>query len=171
MKIMPDNKSMASGTIFDEIDYDEMQKTENHEIGYNLFRIMFFVELAFAIILVTVCSKMENIVGTVISLAFFAFMALFYVLYAYMTAKKGIMNPKFAKSWSNNWVIIAYIIILIIWIFFFIHYLNSGAELWDYAICTIWFIACTEAILMYLCAKKNNRVLKKQLEESEAVEE
>ena len=44
---MEDKTTFASGTIFDEVGYDEMQKAENHEIGFRLFRIMYFVMLLF----------------------------------------------------------------------------------------------------------------------------
>ena len=94
------NTTLASGTIFDEAGYDEMQKAENHEIGFKLFRIMYFVMLLFTTILIIVCSNTENLAGTIISLVLLATMFGFYLLYAYMTAKRGIMNPKFAKSWS-----------------------------------------------------------------------
>lgn len=40
---MANNKSALSGTIFDEAGYDEMQKSENHEIGYRLFKAMFLL--------------------------------------------------------------------------------------------------------------------------------
>lgn len=41
------NKYTGTETIFDEKSYDEMQKTQNHEIGFKLFRVMFFVSLFF----------------------------------------------------------------------------------------------------------------------------
>ena len=96
--IMADKTNLASGTLFDEIGYDEMQKTENHEIGYKLFKRMFFVVTIFAVVLVMVCADIESIAGTASSLALTAVVLGVYVLYAYMTAKRGIMNPKFAKS-------------------------------------------------------------------------
>lgn len=159
------NTTLASGTIFDEAGYDEMQKAENHEIGFRLFRIMFFVVLAFAMVFIVVCSNTENLAGTIISLVLLATLFGFYLLYAYMTAKRGIMNPKFAKSWSGTWVIIVYAIIAFLWAVRLIDDLCYGKELFDVSPSIMWIILTVEAMLMCLCAKKNNKVLKKQLEE------
>ena len=109
------DKNIASGTIFDEIGYDEMQKTENHEIGYKLFSIMFFVVLIFSIVLVIICRNMGDMPGMIISFVLMATIYGFYITYAYMTAKKGIMNPRFAKSWSSKCVIPFYIVIALVW--------------------------------------------------------
>lgn len=162
---MADKTNLASGTLFDEIGYDEMQKTENHEIGYKLFKRMFFVVTIFAVVLVMVCADIESIAGTAISLALTAVVLGFYVLYAYMTAKRGIMNPKFAKSWSGTWVIIFYGIMFVAWCVRLIGDIQSGDKLYDIALYIEWLMISTEAMLMCLCAKKNNKVLKKQLEE------
>ena len=96
------DKNIASGTIFDEIGYDEMQKTENHEIGFKLFRVLFFISLLFAFIMTMICEAAENVPGIIASLVFMAIVYVFYIAYAYMTAKRGIMNPKFAKGWSGK---------------------------------------------------------------------
>lgn len=96
------DKNIASVTIFDEIGYDEMQKTENHEIGFKLFRVLFFISLLFAFIMTMICEAAENVPGIIVSLVFMAIVYGFYIAYAYMTAKRGIMNPKFAKGWSGK---------------------------------------------------------------------
>lgn len=159
------NTNLASRTIFDESGYDEMQKAENHEIGFKLFIRMFFVVTIFALILVMVCSDIKSIAGTAISLILTAVVLGFYLLYAYMTAKRGIMNPKFAKSWSGTWVIVFYGIMLVASCARLIGGIQSSCELYDIALYIEWLIISTEAVLMCLCAKKNNKVLKKQLEE------
>ena len=161
-----ENTNLASGTIFDENGYDEMQKAENHEIGFKLFRVMFFVVLAFALVLVMVCGKAGNVAGMVISLVLMAVILGFYVLYAYMTAKKGIMNPRFAKGWSGTWVIIAYILIAALWGTQLIDAVKDSS-LSDIANCVMWLIISTEAMLMCLCAKKNKKVLEEQLKEEQ----
>ncbi|MBQ8176500.1 MAG: hypothetical protein IJ035_05630 [Oscillospiraceae bacterium] len=161
------NTNLASGTIFDDAGYDEMQKAENHEIGFKLFKRMFFVVTIFALILVMVCSDIESVAGTAISLALTAVVLGFYLLYAYMTAKRGIMNPKFAKSWSGTWIIVFHGIMLAAWCARLIGDIQSGCELYDIALYIGWLMISTEAVLMCLCAKKNNKVLKKQLEEDE----
>lgn len=162
---MDNNKNALSGTIFDEAGYDEMQKSENHEIGYRLFKAMFFVVLAAALILVMFCGNANDLWGTVISLSLFAVILAFYIIYAYMTAKKGIMNPKFAKNWSAKWIIPAYMILEIMAISRFFH---SEHELSDIALIIQWQIIIISCISMSLCAMKNNRVLKAQLEDNEA---
>lgn len=164
---MDNEKNALSGTIFDEAGYDEMQKSENHEIGYRLFKAMFFVVLAAALILVMFCGNANDLWGTVISLSLFAVILAFYIIYAYMTAKKGIMNPKFAKNWSAKWVIPVYIILEIMAISRIFH---SEHELSDIALIIQWQIIIISCISMSLCAMKNNRVLKAQLEGNEADE-
>ncbi len=162
---MEDKTTLASGTIFDEAGYDEMQKAENHEIGFKLFKRMFFMVTIFALVLVMVCADIESIAGTAISLALTAVVLGFYLLYAYMTAKRGIMNPKFAKSWSGTWVIVFFGIMLAAWCARLIEDIQSSCELYDIALYIEWLMISTEAVLMCLCAKKNNKVLKKQLED------
>lgn len=162
---MDNNKNALSGTIFDEAGYDEMQKSENHEIGYRLFKAMFFVVLAAALILVMFCGNANDLWGTVISLSLFAVILAFYIIYAYMTAKKGIMNPKFAKNWSAKWIIPVYIILEVVAVSRIFH---SEHELSDIALIIQWQIIIISCISMSLCAMKNNRVLKAQLEENEA---
>ncbi len=164
---MANEKNALSGTIFDEAGYDEMQKSENHEIGYRLFKAMFFVVLAAALILVMFCGNANDLWGTVISLSLFAVILAFYIIYAYMTAKKGIMNPKFAKNWSAKWIIPVYIILEVVAVSRIFH---SEHELSDIALIIQWQIIIISCISMSLCAMKNNRVLKAQLEENEADE-
>ncbi len=159
------NTNLASGTIFDEAGYDEMQKAENHEIGFRLFRIMFFVVLLFTMVFIIVCSNTENLAGTIISLVLLATLFGFYLLYAYMTAKRGIMNPKFAKSWSGTWIIVFYGIMLAAWCARLIGDIQNDDSFYDVVHYIMWLIISTEAMLMCLCAKKNNKVLKKQLED------
>lgn len=164
---MDNNKNALSGTIFDEAGYDEMQKSENHEIGYRLFKAMFFVVLAAALILVMFCGNANDLWGTVISLSLFAVIFAFYIIYAYMTAKKGIMNPKFAKNWSAKWIIPVYIILEVVAVSRIFH---SEHELSDIALIIQWQIIIISCIFISLCAMKNNRVLKAQLEDNEADE-
>ena len=164
---MEDKTTLASGTLFDEGGYDEMQKAENHEIGFRLFRIMFFVVLLFTVVFIIVCSNTENLAGTIISLVLLATLFGFYLLYAYMTAKRGIMNPKFAKSWSGTWIIVFYGIMLAAWCARLIGDIQNDDSFYDVVHYIMWLIISTEAVLMCLCAKKNNQVLKKQLEDDE----
>jgi|GEM_PF-2615489 len=159
------NTTLASGTIFDEAGYDEMQKAENHEIGFRLFRIMYFVMLLFTMVLIIVCSNTENLAGTIISLVLLATLFGFFLLYAYMTAKRGIMNPKFAKSWSSTWILFFYPLLAILWSSQLISGIQHGDSFYDVVLCIMWLIISTESMLMCLCAKKNNKVLKKQLED------
>lgn len=163
---MANDKNALSGTIFDEAGYDEMQKSENHEIGYRLFKVMFFVVLAAALILTMVCGNANDLWGMAFSLVLFAVVFVFYIIYAYMTAKKGIMNPKFAKGWSAKWIIPVYFILEVfeaVQIF-----RRSEYELSDIAFIIQWQIIIISCILISLCAMKNNRVLKAQLEDNEA---
>lgn len=77
---MDNEKNALSGTIFDEAGYDEMQKSENHEIGYRLFKAMFFVALAAAFILTVVCGNANDLWGMAVSLVLFAVVFVFYII-------------------------------------------------------------------------------------------
>lgn len=165
---MTNEKNALSGTIFDEAGYDEMQIAENHEIGYRLFKAMFFVALIAAFILTVVCGNANDLWGMAVSLALLAVVFVFYIIYAYMTAKKGIMNPKFAKGWSAKWVIPVYFILEVVEAVQIFR--RSEYELSDIAFIIQWQIIIISCILISLCAMKNNRVLKAQLEENEADE-
>ena len=79
---MANDKNALSGTIFDEAGYDEMQKSENHEIGCRLFKVMFFVVLAAALILTMVCGNANDLWGMAFSLVLFAVVFVFYIIYA-----------------------------------------------------------------------------------------
>lgn len=159
------DKNIASGTIFDEIGYDEMQKTENHEIGFKLFRVLFFISLLFAFIMTMICEAADNVPGIIVSLVFMAIVYGFYIAYAYMTAKRGIMNPKFAKGWSGKWVIPLYIVCALIWVTKLLGFKGEAPDVGDISLTVMWLIIITGCIGVSLCAMKNNRVLKKQLEE------
>lgn len=159
------DKNIASGTIFDEIGYDEMQKTENHEIGFKLFRVLFFISLLFAFIMTMICEAAENVPGIIVSLVFMAIVYGFYIAYAFMTAKRGIMNPKFAKGWSGKWVIPLYIVCALIWVTKLLGFKGEAPDVGDISLTVMWLIIITGCIGVSLCAMKNNRVLKKQLEE------
>lgn len=158
------DNEISSGSIFDEYGFDEMQRTENHEIGYKLFSIMFFVILIFSVVLVIICRNMGDMPGMIISLVLMATIYGFYVIYAYMTAKKGIMNPRFAKSWSGKWVIPAYIVIAVVWGAKLFSW-GKGPDIDDISLAVMWLIMITGCIGISLCAMKNNRVVKAQLEE------
>ena len=163
---MNDNKTnLASGTIFDEAGYDEMQKAENHEIGFRLFRIMYFIALAFAFVLIVICSKTENVAGTAVSIAMFAVDESFYLIYAYMTAKRGIMNPSTAKGWSETWVLVFSPILFVLFLNRLIGTLRESADLDDIALSILWVMLMIIDVVMCLCAKKNNRVVAEQFKE------
>lgn len=75
------------------------------------------------------------------------------------------MNTKFAKNWSAKWIIPVYIILEVVAVSRIFH---SEHELSDIAFIIQWQIIIISCISMSLCAMKNNRVLKAQLEENEA---
>lgn len=161
---MSNNTNLTTGTIFDENGYDEMQRTENHEIGYKLFSIMFFVILIFSIVLVIVCRNMGDMPGMIVSIVLMATIYGFYITYAYMTAKKGIMNPRFAKSWSSKCVIPFYIVMALVCAARLFSW-GKGPDIDDISLAVMWLIMITGCIGISLCAMKNNRVVKAQLEE------
>lgn len=159
------DNDISSGSIFDEYGFDEMQRTENHEIGYKLFSIMLFVILIFSVVLVIICRNMGDMPGMILSIVLMATIYGFYITYAYITAKKGIMNPRFAKSWSSKCVIPFYIVIALVWGAKLFSLKGEAPDIDDISLAVMWLIMITGCIGISLCAMKNNRVVKAQLEE------
>ena len=157
------NKNTLNSTVFDETGYDEMQKAANHEIGYKIFSVMFYAVLIIAITLIIWCSGHNDIGGMILAYILLTVVYGCYIVYMYMTAKKGIMNPKFAKRWSHIGLEGFFAMMMVLSSSNLLVSLeNKPAENAFWLMCVIISLG---GMLICLCAQKNNKVLKEQLKE------
>lgn len=158
---------LNSGAILDDFGFDERQKIENYEIGFRLFRILIIVAMIFSYIVNIWCSMAENLIGTVLSIVMFAVFYGFYVIYAYLTAKKGVMNPKFARNLNKKYSYVGLAAVFCAAVIFLVLEIRSGERLYDIVRWILLLILIAESWLINLCARKNNRILAEQFKEDD----
>lgn len=158
---------LNSGAILDDFGFDERQKTENYEIGFTLFRILIIVATIFSYIVTSWCSMAENLIGTVLSTVMFAVFYGFYVIYAYLTAKKGIMNPKFARNLDRNYSSLGLAAVFCAAVIFLVVEIRSGERLYDIVRWILLLIFIAESWMISLCARKNKRIIEEQFKEDD----
>lgn len=147
-----------SNSIFDDIELDEMQKNKNYEIGFKLYRNFFYV-----VIFITygIFAFSREVIPTVMSGALFLTALVFFVIHAAKTAKAGVMNIKFAKAYSKEWIMPFWIAMIIICVIFII-FLDSNTR--EFMMLTATLLS---NIIVSIFAKKNMRVLAEQIKEEE----
>lgn len=147
-----------SNSLFEDVDLDEMQKNKNYEIGFKLYRNFFYV-----VIFITygIFAYSREVIPTVMSGALFLTALVFFVIHAAKTAKAGVMNIKFAKAYSKEWIMPFWIAMIIICVIFII-FLDSNTR--EFMMLTAALIS---NILVSIFAKKNMRVLAEQIKEEE----
>lgn len=145
-------------SIFDDIELDEMQKNKNYEIGFKLYRNFFYV-----VIFITygIFAFSREVIPTVMSGALFLTALVFFVIHAAKTAKAGVMNIKFAKAYSKEWIMPFWIAMIIICVIFII-FLDSNTR--EFMMLTATLLS---NIIVSIFAKKNMRVLAEQIKEEE----
>ena len=156
-----DEKENTAATIFIDDDFDEMQKAENYKIGYKLFKILFSVVSVVPAFMYTLSVSTGEFVSAVMSLILFIFTWVMYVIYAAKASEKGVMNPSFAKSASAEWRIPACIGFIVFCIIF------SVCGVLDYKLTIGWGILMTANIFISHYAKRNMKVLEKQLKDGD----
>ncbi len=152
-------KENVTPSIFRDEDFDEMQKAENYKIGYKLFKILFSVVSIVPAFMYMLSISIGETVSAVMSLILFIFTWVMYVLYAAKASEKGVMNPSFAKSASAEWRIpccIGFIVFCII---------LSICDVLDYKLTIAWGIMMVANIFISHYAKRNQKIVLKQLEE------
>lgn len=149
----------GTGNIFSESGFDEMQKTRNYEIGFKIFRVFFWAAYFMAVAVMTVAMVLGSKLVLVIGTAFMALCDAFYLLYAAKVSSIGVMNIDFAKRMSNKSIMIAYIFMGVIWIINL--FLGSAAT----TTAIMMILLSVLYIGMYICAKRNMKVLEKMMNE------
>ena len=159
------DSELNAGGIFDDFGFDEMQKIESYEIGFKLFRVMFLAVLACNYAVTIWCCIAENFIGTVLSVIMFAVFYGFHVMYAYLTAEKGIMNPKFARRIDKKYTYPCLAVLFLLSGIFLAFELRAGGTFYDIVRWILLLIFIAESWVVTLCAKKNNRVVAEQFKE------
>ncbi|MDE7302092.1 MAG: hypothetical protein K2N60_02090 [Oscillospiraceae bacterium] len=156
----------GTGNIFSESGFDEMQKTRNYEIGFKIFRVFFWVAYFMALAVMVVAMVLDSKLVLVIGIAFMSVCDIFYLLYAAKVSSLGVMNLDFAKRMSQRSILIAYIFMGVVWTINL--FLGSAT-----AVTAIMMILLSLLYIgLYICAKRNMKVLEKMMnEDSDGTEE
>lgn len=155
---MEDNTTLASGTIFDEAGYDEMQKAENYKIGFQMFKVLFYIVM-FISYAMFIISSGRNIALMVLSFILYACGWTVYVIYAAKASAKGVMNPTFVRNNTKDWQIFAYVCFMLLSV------ILALCDIFTVYQTVIWSFTMIMLITVNYFARRNMAVLKKQLEE------
>ena len=152
------NTTLASGTIFDDAGYDEMQKAENHEIGFQMFKVLFYIVM-FISYAMFIISSGRNIALMVLSFILYACGWTVYIIYAAKASAKGVMNPTFVRNNTKDWQIFAYVCFMLLSV------ILALCDIFTVYQTVIWSFTMIMLITVNCFARRNMAVLKKQLEE------
>lgn len=155
----------GNADLFSESGFDEMQKTKNHEIGFKLFRVFYFVMFAASIAVTCVAVGLESLPFQCIGAGLTFLCTVFYLTYAARTASAGVMNRSFAKTMSRKYVLFGGIFIIIIWLF-----IGFKDDLPDLAEISMWINLGVMYIGNYICSRRNMKVLEKMLKDNDEEE-
>lgn len=152
------NTNDSSYSLFDDIELDEMQKNKNYEIGFKLFRSFLFI-----VIFATYCifAVSREVTVSVISGALFFAAWTFLTIYAAKAADLGVMNIKFAKAYTREWMIPCWIGLVVTCIVLMLC-LDTSFRSW-----LLNTVMCIFNLVLCVLAKKNMRVLAEQIKEEE----
>lgn len=149
----------GGNNIFSESGFDEMQKAMNYEIGFKIFRVFFWAAYFMALAVMVMAMALKSTLVLVIGTAFMAVCDIFYLLYAAKVSSLGVMNIDFAKRMSQRPILIAYIFMGVVWTINL--FLNS-----EMAVTAIMMILLSALYIgLYICAKRNMKVLEKMMSE------
>lgn len=149
----------GSNDLFSERGFDEMQKMKNHEIGFKLFRIFFWIMYIASMAIVITAFGLDNTVFTIIGYGLLILCTLFYFLYAAKASSAGVMNRKFAENMSKKSSLSCGISALVLWLLMMI---GNGFNI---AVAGMWVIMAAVYIGNYLFSSRNMKVLEKMLKD------
>lgn len=152
-------KLFGKDDIFSDSVLDEMQKRESYGIAFKLFRAMYFIFILGGLAMYCVGVGLENIPLYIAGIAVFAVAALFEILYAGFTSARGVMPENFMnKNAGKTWI--AWVFILIMWLFMFVFALDT-----EWYIAPLWIVLCVYRLLICFFANWNKKVRDKMLDE------
>ena len=156
-KILPEN---GAGGLFSENGFDEMQKSQNHEIGFKLFRACYWFMYFFSMSAFVYATNDNDTAFTVYSIALMAAASVFHIVYSAKLSAKGVMNPTYAAAMGKPASATVYVIVLILGLMSVVYTSNP-----------ISVVILIMPGIMVLCdcffARRNNKVLEKMLKENE----
>lgn len=156
-------KLMGSGEamLFSDSGFDEMQKAKNYEIGFKLFRAFYWTAFLMSAIFIMIAIAVDNTLFTITGFSFMAVCVVFYLIYAAKASAVGVMNPKLAKAMGKTSMLWSYIgLIAGYTIFLFTDSINRKYLVMGIMLFVMYLGAC-------LFARRNMRVLEKQLKDEE----
>lgn len=155
---MKENKKQTD-ELLDISALDEMQKLENYKIGFKMFTVSLIVWILISFATIGFGAARYNDDVVMIGEISFCIIALLYILYAVLASSKGVMNMKFAKEYSKPGVAVMWITVAIT---------NILLDIIPFMIALVMVLFY---LALYLCAKRNMKVLEKQLKDDEENDE
>ncbi|MCM1329701.1 MAG: hypothetical protein NC253_09710 [Ruminococcus sp.] len=155
----PEEK-MGYNDMFSEKGLDEMYLAKKYKIGFKLFRTLFWVQYAAAFAIGMFAAGLGNDDFVYIGGGLLTIGTVFYIVYLAQLASEGLMNAKFAKSWSS-------IIWLIPLILLELGLIYKAIKDTDFFSAFMWLNLGAMYIGNWFCARKNQQVLEKMLKENE----
>lgn len=166
------NKEYIDGynDMFSEKGLDEMQLAQKYKIGFKLFRALFWVQYAAAIAVTLIAAGLENNTFVYIGAGLLSICTIFYIVYLYKIASEGLMNAKFASSWNKMYLIMGILFIIFFILVWLINLINKHTDAYPVY---IWIDLNLGVMYLgtYFCARKNMKVLKKMLKDTDESEE
>lgn len=163
MKILPEDKDLLNDNGL-----DEMQKSYAYQMAFKCFKALYWSVFAMSMIMLVIATAIEeSVIFAIIAIVTELVASIVYVVFGSKASKVGALNPKFAKAMGNPSSILGYILLTLVYFVWFAFDFMKEGELY-YIFCGIYMLifAGTFIILGFI-AKKNNKVLKKQLEDDE----
>lgn len=159
------NNEYRDGGLFNDAEFDEMQKAKNYEIGFRLFRDYHFATLLFAIAFLNF-SKGANLLLTVTSFLFLGTCFAVAIMYAAKTSAAGVMNIKYAKYMSKSSVLaLAVVGIVVFSVLAVMCGLGITDDIFDISSSIMIIMVFAYMICFHIFARRNMKVLEKTLKD------
>ncbi len=160
MKITDEHKD-----LFSIENLDEMQKLQAYKLTYKCFKGLFWVTLAFSVILLFPGLSDNSITFSIIGLTMEICTFIFYIIFAAKSAKFGIMNPLFAKMAAKTSYIVSYVFILITWVIIYLDNWFETKNMFYLILCLYVAVAYISTLICCIFARVNNKNIEKVDEE------
>ncbi|MBQ8176501.1 MAG: hypothetical protein IJ035_05635 [Oscillospiraceae bacterium] len=147
-----------SASLVDDFQLDEMQKAENYKIGFQMFKILFYIVMFISYTMFIISSK-GNTAIMVLSFVLYACGWTVYIIYAAKASAKGVMNPTFVRNNTRDWQPFVYVCFALMIIIF------ALCDLFHIYQAVILVFTMAMLIVINYFAKRNIKVMEKQLEE------
>lgn len=150
----------TSASLIDDFQLDEMQKAENYKIGFQMFKVLFYIVM-FISYAMFIISSGRNTSLMVLSFALYACGWAVYVIYAAKASAKGVMNPTFVRNNTKDWQIFVYVCFMLMSVIF------ALCDIFTVYQTVIWSFTMIMLITVNCFVRRNMAVLKKQLDDEE----